>query len=73
MRQHGMWRWIKGFAVQEMKHNKMTGQRIFYPKDSPMIKLTPINTGKKRKDMIARNVNDEEEQHDIFLMLLEEV
>jgi len=69
MWQHVQWRGVKGFAVQEelksiavqeMKHAEMIAERLFYLGGTPTTKPEPIFVGETLKEMIARDVKDEE-------------
>ncbi|MEM2573541.1 MAG: ferritin-like domain-containing protein, partial [Candidatus Jordarchaeales archaeon] len=69
MWQHVQWSGVKGFAVQEelkkiaiteMKHAEAIAERLFYLGGIPTTKPTEIVVGKTLKEMIQRNVKDEE-------------
>lgn len=69
MWQHVQWGGVKGFAVQdelkkiaiaEMKHAEAIAERLFYLGDTPTTKQTEIVVGKTLKEMITRDVKDEE-------------
>ena len=69
MWQHVQWGGVKGFAVQdelkniaiaEMKHAEAIAERLFYLGGTPTTKPTEIVVGKTLKEMITRDVKDEE-------------
>ncbi|MGB9677559.1 MAG: ferritin-like domain-containing protein [Candidatus Ratteibacteria bacterium] len=69
MWQHVQWRGVKGFAVQEelkkvaiteMKHAEAIAERLFYLGGTPTTIPTPIFVGENLKEMIERDVKDEE-------------
>jgi len=69
MWQHVQWGGVKGFAVQEelkqiaiaeMKHAEKIAERLFYLGGIPTTKPEPIFVGKTLKEMIERDVKDEE-------------
>ncbi|MEM1537233.1 MAG: ferritin-like domain-containing protein [Candidatus Nezhaarchaeales archaeon] len=69
MWQHVQWRGTKGFTVQEelkkiaiteMKHAEAIAERLFYLGGEPTTKPTEIFVGKTLKEMIERDVKDEE-------------
>ncbi|MGC8896469.1 MAG: ferritin-like domain-containing protein [Candidatus Bathyarchaeia archaeon] len=69
MWQHIQWGGVKGFAVQdelkniaiaEMKHAEAIAERLFYLGATPTTKPTEIVVGKNLKEMISRDVKDEE-------------
>jgi bacterioferritin len=69
MWQHVQWRGVKGFAVQEelkkiavteMKHAEAIAERLFYLGGIPTTKPEPIFVGKTLKEMISRDIKDEE-------------
>ncbi|MGQ9506414.1 MAG: ferritin-like domain-containing protein [Candidatus Bathycorpusculaceae bacterium] len=69
MWQHVQWGGVKGFAVQdelktiaitEMKHAEAIAERLFYLGATPTTKPTEIVVGKTLKEMVARDVKDEE-------------
>ncbi len=69
MWQHVQWSGIKGFAVQEelkkiavteMKHAEAIAERLFYLGGTPTTKPSEIFVGKTLKEMIQRDVKDEE-------------
>ncbi|MEM3699579.1 MAG: ferritin-like domain-containing protein [Candidatus Bathyarchaeia archaeon] len=69
MWQHVQWGGVKGFAVQdelkkiaitEMKHAETIAERLFYLGGTPTTKPTEIFVGKNLKEMITRDVKDEE-------------
>lgn len=69
MWQHVLWSGVKHFAVkdsfkeiavEEMKHAESIAERLFYLGGMPTTKPEPIFVGKGLKEMIARDVKDEE-------------
>lgn len=69
MWQHVQWRGVKGFAVQEelkkiaiteMKHAEAIAERLFYLGGTPTTKPTEIFVGESLKEMIERDIKDEE-------------
>jgi bacterioferritin len=69
MWQHVQWSGVKGFAVQEelkkiavteMKHAEAIAERLFYLGGTPTTKPSEIFVGKTLKEMIQRDVKDEE-------------
>jgi bacterioferritin len=69
MWQHVQWSGVKGFAVKdelkdiavaEMKHAEKIAERLFYLGGTPTTKPEPIFVGKTLKEMINRDVKDEE-------------
>ncbi|MBI2832047.1 MAG: ferritin-like domain-containing protein [Chloroflexi bacterium] len=69
MWQHVQWGGVKGFAVQnelksiamaEMKHAEAIAERLYYLGGIPTTKPNPIFVGATLKEMIERDVKDEE-------------
>ncbi|MGQ9538082.1 MAG: ferritin-like domain-containing protein [Candidatus Bathycorpusculaceae bacterium] len=69
MWQHVQWIGVKGFAVQEelkkvaiteMKHAEAIAERLFYLGGTPTTKPSEIFVGKSLKEMIQRDIKDEE-------------
>jgi bacterioferritin len=69
MWQHVQWSGVRGFAVrdafqsiaiEEMKHAESIAERLFYLGGMPTTKPTPIFVGGSLKEMVARDVKDEE-------------
>ncbi len=69
MWQHVQWSGVKGLAVKdtlssiakaEMKHAEIIAERLFYLGGIPTTKPEPIFVGRTLKEMIARDVKDEE-------------
>lgn len=69
MWQHVQWSGVKGFAVQkelekiaitEMKHAEAIAERLIYLGGTPTTKPAEIFVGKTLKEMIQRDVKDEE-------------
>ncbi|MBI5588613.1 MAG: ferritin [Deltaproteobacteria bacterium] len=51
---------FRKIAIEEMKHAETIAERLDYLGGAPTTKPTPIETGKKAKEMIAINKKDEE-------------
>ncbi len=69
MWQHVLWRGVKGFAVKdelrstaitEMKHAEQIAERLAYLGGTPTTKPEPIFIGETLKEMLERDVKDEE-------------
>jgi len=69
MWQHVQWSGVKGFvvkdtlksiAIQEMKHAEKIAERLFYLGGKPTTKPKEIFVGENLKEMIERDVKDEE-------------
>jgi bacterioferritin len=69
MWQHVLWSGVKGFAVKdelksigvaEMKHAEAIAERLNYFGGIPTTKPEPIFIGKSLKEMIARDIKDEQ-------------
>ena len=82
MWQHVQWSGVKGFAVKdelksiaitEMKHAETIAERLAYLGGKPTTKPSPIFVGEKLKQMLEQDTKDEEEHHDTFTSLLEEL
>ncbi|MBI2288543.1 MAG: ferritin [Chloroflexi bacterium] len=80
MWQHVQWGGVKGFAVQsalkstsmaEMKHAEAIAERLFYLGGTPTTKPTPIFVGETLKQMIARDVKDEEDAIKLYKRIIE--
>jgi len=80
MWQHVQWSGVKGFAVQEelkkiaiteMKHAETIAERLFYLGETPTTKPTPIFVGKTLKEMIKRNIQDEENAIKLYKTIIE--
>ncbi len=80
MWQHVQWSGVKGFAVHdelksiaiaEMKHAEAIAERLFYLGGIPTTKPTPIFVGATLKEMIARNVKDEEGAIKLYKQIVE--
>lgn len=52
---------FKKIAIEEMKHAEAIAERLDYLGGAPTTRPTPIEIGKKAKEMIAINKKDEEE------------
>ncbi|MGQ9641557.1 MAG: ferritin-like domain-containing protein [Candidatus Bathycorpusculaceae bacterium] len=79
MWQHVQWVGVKGFAVHdelkaiaitEMKHAEAIAERLFYLGDTPTTKPTEIVVGKNLKEMIARDVKDEENAIKLYKQII---
>ncbi|MEM3536798.1 MAG: ferritin-like domain-containing protein [Candidatus Bathyarchaeia archaeon] len=79
MWQHVQWGGVKGFAVQdelkkiaitEMKHAEAIAERLFYLGDTPTTKPTEIVVGKTLKQMIQRDVKDEENAIKLYKQII---
>jgi len=80
MWQHVQWSGVKGFAVQdelkqiaitEMKHAEKIAERLFYLGEIPTTKPEPIFVGKTLKEMIERDVKDEEGAIKLYKQIVE--
>ncbi len=69
MWQHVLWSGVKHFAVKgelkdiavaEMKHAESIAERLYYLGGLPTTKPEPIFVGKNLREMVARDVKDEE-------------
>jgi bacterioferritin len=81
MWQHVQWGGVKGFAVHdelksiaiaEMKHAEAIAERLYYLGEIPTTKPTPILVGTTLKEMIQRNVKDEEGAIDLYKKIVEQ-
>jgi len=81
MWQHVQWGGVKGFAVQEelksiaiaeMKHAEAVAERLFYLGGIPTTKPEPIFVGKTLKEMIERDVKDEEGAIRLYKQIIEQ-
>lgn len=79
MWQHVQWRGVKGFAVQEelkkiaiteMKHAEAIAERLFYLGGTPTTKPTEIFVGESLKEMIERDVKDEENAINLYKQII---
>jgi bacterioferritin len=80
MWQHVQWIGVKGFAVkeeikkiaiQEMGHAESIAERLFYLGGMPTTKPDPIMVGKNLKEMITRDVKDEENAITMYKSIIE--
>ena len=80
MWQHVQWSGVKGFAVHdelksigimEMKHAEAIAERLFYLGGIPTTKPSPIFVGTTLKEMIERNVKDEENAINLYKQIVE--
>ena len=80
MWQHVQWSGVKGFAVKdelksiavaEMKHAEAIAERLYYLGDIPTTKPEPIFVGKTLKEMIKRDVKDEEGAIKLYNQIIE--
>jgi bacterioferritin len=79
MWQHVQWVGVKGFAVHdelkaiaitEMKHAEAIAERLFYLGETPTTKPTEIVVGKTLKEMITRDVKDEENAIKLYKQII---
>ncbi|MEM3577363.1 MAG: ferritin-like domain-containing protein [Candidatus Bathyarchaeia archaeon] len=80
MWQHVQWSGVSGFAVQEelkkiaiteMKHAEKIAERLFYLGGTPTTKPTPIFVGKTLKEMIQRDIKDEEGAIELYKTIID--
>jgi bacterioferritin len=80
MWQHVQWRGAKAFsvkdelrkiAVTEMKHAEAIAERLVYLGGEPTTTPTPIYVGKSLREMIERDVKDEEEAIKLYKQIIE--
>jgi bacterioferritin len=80
MWQHVQWSGVKGFAVQEelkkiaiteMKHAETIAERLFYLGGIPTTKPEPIFVGKTLKEMVKRDIKDEEDAIKLYKTIIE--
>jgi bacterioferritin len=81
MWQHVQWGGVKGFAVQdelkqiaitEMKHAEAIAERLYYLGEIPTTKPTEILVGKSLKQMIMRDIKDEENAITLYKKIIEQ-
>ena len=81
MWQHVQWSGVKGFAVQnelekiaitEMKHAEAIAERLFYLGGIPTTKPTEIFVGETLKEMIERDIKDEENAITLYKTIIEQ-
>jgi bacterioferritin len=81
MWQHVQWIGVKGFAVQEelkkiaiveMGHAEAIAERLFYLGGIPTTKPTEIFVGKTLKEMIQRDIKDEENAIHLYKKIIEQ-
>ena len=81
MWQHVQWSGVKGFATQdelektaitEMKHAEAIAERLFYLGGIPTTKPTEIFVGKTLKEMIERDIKDEENAITLYKAVVEQ-
>ncbi len=81
MWQHVQWGGVKGFAVQdelkkiaitEMKHAEAIAERLYYLGAIPTTKPTEILVGKTLKQMIMRDIKDEENAITLYKKIIEQ-
>lgn len=79
MWQHVQWSGVKGLAVkdtlkniaiEEMKHAEKIAERLFYLGGKPTTKPKDIFVGEKLKDMLERNVKDEEDAIKLYKSII---
>lgn len=75
MWQHVFWKGVKGFAVKdelkniaitEMKHAEQFAERLVYLGGEPTTTPAPIYVGKDLKEMLERDVKDEEAAIELY-------
>jgi bacterioferritin len=80
MWQHVQWKGVKAFSVKdelrkiaitEMKHAEAIAERLVYLGGEPTTTPTPIYVGKSLKEMIERDVKDEEEAIKLYKQIIE--
>ena len=80
MWQHVQWSGVSGFAVQEelkkiaiteMKHAEKIAERLFYLGGTPTTKPAPIFVGKTLKEMIQRDIKDEENAIELYKAIID--
>jgi bacterioferritin len=80
MWQHVQWGGVKGFAVHdelksiaiaEMKHAEKIAERLYYLGAIPTTKPSPILVGTTLKEMIERDVKDEENAINLYKKIIE--
>lgn len=80
MWQHVQWSGVKGFAVHdelksiaivEMKHAEAIAERLFYLGGIPTTKPSPIFVGTTLKEMIGRDVKDEQNAIELYKQIVE--
>ena len=78
--QHVQWGGVKGFAVHdelrsigitEMKHAEAIAERLYYLGGIPTTKPSPIFVGTTLKEMIGRDVKDEENAIKLYKQIVE--
>lgn len=81
MWQHVQWSGVKGFAVHdelksigitEMKHAEAIAERLFYLGGIPTTKPEPIFVGTTLKEMLERDVKDEENAIKLYKQIVEQ-
>jgi len=81
MWQHVQWGGVRGFAVQselksiavtEMKHAEAIAERLYYLGGIPTTKPNPILVGESLKEMIMRDVKDEENAISLYKKIVEQ-
>jgi len=80
MWQHVLWKGVKGFAVREelkkiaiteMKHAEEIAERLAYLGGRPTTQPDPIFIGERSKEMIERDVKDEEAAIKLYRDIIE--
>jgi len=80
MWQHVQWSGVKGFsvhnelksiAIAEMKHAETIAERLFYLGGIPTTKPDPIFVGNTLKEMITKDVQDEENAIKLYRQIIE--
>jgi len=81
MWQHVQWSGVKGFATQdelektaitEMKHAEAIAERLFYLGGVPTTKPAEIFVGKTLREMIGRDIKDEENAITLYKAVVEQ-
>lgn len=80
MWQHVQWSGVSGFAVQEelkkiaireMKHAEKIAERLYYLGGTPTTQPEPIFVGKTLKEMIQRDIKDEEGAIELYKIIID--
>ena len=62
---------LKSIAIVEMKHAEAIAERLFYLGGIPTTKPSPIFVGTTLKEMIGRDVKDEENAIELYKQIVE--
>ncbi len=80
MWQHVQWKGVRGFvvkdelraiAIAEMKHAELIAERLTYLGGTPTTQPAPITVGKTLKEMIERDVKDEEDAIKMYKQIIQ--